>query len=193
MNNYVMEGGTNFQNLLMEAICAPDNSNQKLCLISNEPLHLQHVTLRCKHSFNYNPLFKEIMKQKKTTNILETQKLKQNQLKCPYCRLIQNSILPYNEKLRKKVVGVNWPPSISMPANICSAILKSGKRAGSSCGRPCFDKYCSIHKKYTLTNEPPAAKCSQILKSGKRKGQQCKNKAKTHGFCGIHIPKTINV
>ena len=73
------------------------------------------------------------------------------------------------------------------------AILKSGKRAGSSCGRPCFDKYCSIHKKYTLTNEPPAAKCSQILKSGKRKGQQCKNKAKTHGFCGIHIPKTINV
>lgn len=191
--NYVMEGNTNFQNLLMEAICAPDDGNNKLCLISNQELEKQHITLQCKHTFNYIPLFKEIVKQKKTHNILEVQKLKQHQLKCPYCRRVQNNILPYNEKLRKKVVGVNWPPSISMLANLCSAILKSGKRSGSSCGRACFAKYCAIHKRYTLINKPATPICSQTLKSGKRKGMQCKNKAKKNGFCGIHLPKIINV
>jgi len=191
--NYILEGDTNFQNLLMEAICTPDTNTKKLCLISNEELEEEYVTLRCKHTFNYIPLFKEIVKQKKNTNILETQKLKQHQLKCPYCRLVQNQVLPYNEKLRKKVTGVNWPPSISMLANTCSAILKSGKRAGNSCARACFGKYCSMHKRYTLTNQPAAAKCSQILKSGKRKGLQCRNKAKKEGFCGIHAPKNINV
>lgn len=191
--NYVMEGDTNFQNLLMEAICAPDKCDKKLCLISNQELEKQHITLQCKHSFNYLPLFKEIVKQKKMNNVLEIQKLKQHQLKCPYCRIVQNRILPYNEKLRKKVTGVNWPPSISMLANICSAILKSGKRAGSSCGRSCFAKYCATHKKYTLFNKPAIPTCSQTLKSGKRKGLQCKNKRKKDGFCGIHIPKIINV
>ena len=63
--NYVMEGNTNFQNLLMEAICAPDDENNKLCLISNQELEKQHIILQCKHTFNYIPLFKEIVKQKK--------------------------------------------------------------------------------------------------------------------------------
>jgi len=191
--NYILEGETNFQDMLMEAICTPDIKTKKLCLISNEELEEQHVTLQCKHAFNYIPLFKEIVKQKKITNMLEVQKLKPNQLKCPYCRIVQNKVLPYNEKLRKKVIGVNWPPSISMLSNTCSAILKTGKRAGNSCGRACFNKYCSMHKKYSLINKPTKELCTQILKSGKRKGHQCRNKAKKDGFCGIHAPKNNNV
>jgi len=187
--NYILEGGGDFQNLLMEAICMPDSDSKKTCLISNEDLKPYHVTLRCKHSFNYIPLFKEIVKQKKMPNILETQKLKPHQIKCPYCREVQNSILPYNDKIRKKVRGVNWPPSLSMPANTCSAILKTGKRAGSSCARPCFGKYCYMHKKYSLANKISIPKCLKILKSGKRKGLQCNNKAKIEGFCGIHCSK----
>ena len=82
-----------------------------------------------------------------------------------------------------------------MPANICSAILKSGKRAGSSCGTTLFCiNIVLLIKEYTLTNKPVRSKMlTDSLRAAIRKGQQCNNKAKTHGFCGIHIPKIINV
>ena len=63
-SNYVLEGGNNFNNELMRALCEKDNNNKKLCLISNQPLMDDSIKLKCNHTFNYQPLFMEILKQK---------------------------------------------------------------------------------------------------------------------------------
>ena len=40
-----------------------DDTN--LCLISQQPLEEQHVTLVCGHKFNYDPFFKDVYNHKK--------------------------------------------------------------------------------------------------------------------------------
>ena len=105
--NYLLEGGGNFHSELLEAICN-DVSNQplKVCLITAMPLEKNYITLNCGHDFNYKSILGEITKQKKSISMLETQKLDKYQLKCPYCRRIQNGILPFNKSFTK-IKGVN--------------------------------------------------------------------------------------
>lgn len=67
-----------------------------ICLITKEKLQPNHITLSCKHKFNYVPLYNEVVGQKnKQNNMYEITKLSSNQLKCPYCRAITNKLLPH--------------------------------------------------------------------------------------------------
>jgi hypothetical protein len=43
------------------------SSNEKRCLLTDETLHPDAVTLKCGHSFNYIPLYKEVLFQKCST------------------------------------------------------------------------------------------------------------------------------
>lgn len=134
---YEIEGDVDFFKELKNIITKPSNMNTPLltlniedkpvekCLISDEVLRKDHITLKCGHKFNYVPLFKEVVFQKcsmlpknvsaklvtmyvKNTpqsNIstvmynssynLETTKVSYNEIKCPYCRSITSHILPY--------------------------------------------------------------------------------------------------
>jgi hypothetical protein len=86
-----------------------DNSN--VCLISNLPLKDYYIKLNCGHKFNYEPLYKDILNHKKKFNYLEQNKnkLALHQIRCPYCRNIQNELLPYYEHSGlPKVNGVNY-------------------------------------------------------------------------------------
>lgn len=96
----------NFSTKLFNEMLAKDSpqndlNQDNLCLITGEPLSDNHIILPCQHKFNYIPLYNEIKKQKicflpnkKSHSYLETQKLRQNQIKCPYCRTIVDGILP---------------------------------------------------------------------------------------------------
>ena len=90
-----MQNNLNFNDLLMLELDKPDE-DENVCLITNEKLKDNHIEFICKHKFNYNPIFNEICKQKmnfikkKQHNYLEVQKLTKYQMKCPYCRKIQN-------------------------------------------------------------------------------------------------------
>ena len=64
------------------------------CLITNEKLKEGYVTMLCNHSFNYIPLFNDLVHHKKTL-YLETQMLKTNEIRCPYCRTKQSVLLQY--------------------------------------------------------------------------------------------------
>ena len=134
---YNIEGGINFYETLYKMldeneIIEDDTKNQNLCLISNEPLIENYVTMECKHKFNYLPLFNDIKNHKKKFNSLETNFLKNNQIRCPYCRNKQNILLPYYEHMgtNMKVVGVNIMPE---------------PPPGYQTGICCFDEsnYCS--------------------------------------------------
>jgi hypothetical protein len=81
------------------------------CLISNLPLINNFVKLKCGHKFNYAPLYKDIFNHKKKFNNMEQiqTKLKQNQIRCPYCRNVQDELLPYYENFGyPKEHGINF-------------------------------------------------------------------------------------
>ena len=89
-----------------------DNDNEtELCQITGLPLESKCVTLECNHKFNYEPLYNEICKQKYVFNSYlwvhlsyKEKYLIKNKgvdyfIRCPYCRNIQLSVLPYYEEL----------------------------------------------------------------------------------------------
>uniref|UniRef100_A0A6C0KXK0 RING-type domain-containing protein n=1 Tax=viral metagenome TaxID=1070528 RepID=A0A6C0KXK0_9ZZZZ len=114
MTNYNIEGGINFYETLFKMLDDDEKNetSQNLCLITNEPLTENYVTLECNHKFNYLPLFNDVKNHKKNFNKLETYALRQNEIRCPYCRNTQTKLLPCYEGINTsmKVIGVNVMP-----------------------------------------------------------------------------------
>lgn len=89
-----------------------DNDNyDNLCLITNNTLTENFVKLDCGHSFNYLPLYKDIVNHKNKFNSMEIKDsiLKIGQIRCPYCRTIHNKLIPYIEiEGVEKKHGINF-------------------------------------------------------------------------------------
>jgi hypothetical protein len=111
MSKYIIEGNINFYDELYKSLDdkseTTTESDNQLCLITNTPLIENYVTLECKHKFNYDAIFNDILCHKTKYNSMERNLIKQQELRCPYCRNIQKSLLPYVEGY-KKVHGVNY-------------------------------------------------------------------------------------
>uniref|UniRef100_A0A6C0ET13 Uncharacterized protein n=1 Tax=viral metagenome TaxID=1070528 RepID=A0A6C0ET13_9ZZZZ len=116
MKKYNIEGNIDFYSELYKSLDT-EESNQKTdednnkCLITNEQLQDKYVEMLCGHKFNYLPLYKDLINHKRKFNNLESSSstLKQNEIRCPYCRKKQAYLLPYYEELGvEKVKGVNF-------------------------------------------------------------------------------------
>ena len=148
--SYKIEDDLEFYNMLYSELKKDQVSNTEIkrCLISKQPLDDTKIKLMCGHEFNYNPLYREIKKQKTHHNHLSIVRLKKNQLQCPYCRNIQDKVLPYKPyEGVTKCYGVNSPPSYEMLMDKCQYIFKSGKRKNQACSKQCNGKYCNGHLK----------------------------------------------
>ena len=127
-------------------------SNEK-CLISDELLQNNYITLECKHKFNYLELYNEIVEQK-TKKILDNSKLKLNEIKCPYCRAITKNILPYFRYYDTKIIkGVNHPPDLSLKLNECQYIEKNSELCRKNACTTKFGVLCNNHVKYNIQEE----------------------------------------
>ena len=94
---YTKSNSTLFKELLeIESDEEYDSNEIKVCLITMLPLDNNYITLECGHTFNYDPLFKDVYNHKKLFTRLESTKLKPQELRCPYCRNIQSKLLPVN-------------------------------------------------------------------------------------------------
>ena len=115
MKKYIVEGGIDFFAELYKSLDDDENNNKteednNKCLITNKPLTDKFVELSCGHKFNYLPLYNDVLNHKKKFNSMEGSetRLKQNEMRCPYCRKKSTSLLPYYEDLNlPKVCGVN--------------------------------------------------------------------------------------
>lgn len=111
MNKYCIEGNINFYEKLNEYMLDDDSEleDEQLCMISNTPLNEPYIKMTCGHCFNYEPLYKDLI-HVKSFNHMEVLKLKANQIRCPYCRKIENHVLPYMKEYRKciKRDSINW-------------------------------------------------------------------------------------
>ena len=179
MKFYKIEGDIDFYNELKNE---DDLSleKEKVCLISNTPLDYNtFVTLECGHSFNYKPLFFDIMNHKKKFNSMEKIMLRSLEIRCPYCRNIQKSLLPYYENMGiEKVHGVNYFDTKSAnnyAKSIYGECCYTGEeKCKSNLVNVLGDKtYCTYHKFLVLQEE---AKKNKL--EAKKKEKEAKEEAK---------------
>jgi hypothetical protein len=115
MPKYIIEGGIDFFSELYKSLDDDESifkteQDNNLCLITNQALTTNYVTMNCGHKFNYIPLFKDIDNHKKNFNNMESSsgRLGKNEIRCPYCRKKQTDLLPYYENFGiPKVPGIN--------------------------------------------------------------------------------------
>ena len=157
-----------------------DLDESEICLISHEKKNDTYLKLECGHGFNFTHLFEEIKNQKnysKYNNYI----LKTNQIKCPYCRNIQNSILPRREGY-PLIYGINSPMKYIMYTNKCSHIFKKGVKKGQICNSGCEGLYCIKHQKINVIENT----CKYVFKRGVKKGELCNNICSSI-YCKSHI------
>lgn len=166
----------NIENVILENSI---NTEDNLCLISNLPLEDNHVELKCGHKFNYDPIYKDIYNHKHKYNSMErsNNKPRMNQLRCPYCRNIQNELLPYYDNLDyPKSLGVNYYDDSKFtecnytihPDHQCQYLISTVDSSGNNVTNQCkhfgyvhpvlktkyndVSKYCYSHKTEVVKN-----------------------------------------
>jgi hypothetical protein len=191
------------------------------CLLTKEALNDIHVTLNCGHKFNYIPLYKEVVIQKTSAGIMKSNEfynngfynsctLRLNEMKCPYCRRVQDKLLPFlNYDNVKRLRGVNGPESLCMKVRMCDHIETANKRKKKNSKKEISDScecnaihlvngvhYCKKHyeeQQQQMQNDSASVViltivvsedvCGVIVKSGKNKGLPCTNSSS----CRIHV------
>ena len=171
-----------FFTLLNETSTLEDSTieSNSYCYITGEKLNDSSVTLDCNHTFNYLPLFQDIFKQKHSIRNKMNYLTKWN-IECPYCRVVQNKLIPYKKMPGvRRIRGVNSPKEWCMKKNKCLV-----------CNEPCDSKFCNkAHD--TLYN-----KCQCMVKGNKNKNiesHRCHNRGiyvvkegeEEIKICGVH-------
>lgn len=159
------------------------NDDNGVCPISKQPI-INKITLKCGHSFEYQNLFNELIKNGNNTKYH----------KCPYCRNVTNGFIPYYdiESMHNFYKLKNRLNNFNNNYLQCQHVFKSGKNKGMNCTK-CSHKfshgnYCFLHKKIKKIKEPQnkvkQPQCSHILKNG----NQCKKSCSKDNekFCYIH-------
>jgi len=147
--NYKIEDNIDFYSELNKVDDSGNSGNSGICMLTHQPLSENYITLPCKHTFNYIPLYHEVST-KFIHNHYDSNKLHNNEIKCPYCRTKYDTLLPYvdYDGIEKKH-GVNWPEKDSMKHMECSWLYKSGKNKGEPCRKNAYQKgtkvYCYLH------------------------------------------------
>lgn len=175
-----------FNQMLADSDDEDSDENNNICLISHENLNENHVVLLCNHKFNYKYIYDEVYSQKYVINHNEIQKLSKFQFKCPYCRRIQNGVLPSHPDFGD-TYGINCPQHMVIKTNNCCYKFASGKRKGMPCSKKCHKQYCNHHQKIMdnkKLKDDAKVKCCAITK----KGHKCKRYAKSLDgkFCLQH-------
>lgn len=142
------------------------------CLLTKEPLDNIHIKLECGHKFNYIPLYREVVMQKTTgmssTGYYYSHSLKRNEIKCPYCRTVQDKLLPYLEYDGvNKTTGVNQPKTLSMSVQTCSHIeykkgkKQSSKQSSTTCCKEQSSTCCKEQSSTTCCKEQSSTCCKE--------------------------------
>ncbi len=193
MTNYIIEGNINFYDELYKSLDDEDDANNtNLCQITGMPLTNNSVTLECNHKFNYEAIYKEICRQKYVFKTYDTRQLSKPNLKkflnskldyyikCPYCRDIQFTILPYYKELGlEQKYGIN---SLDKQHSYNPIYNNSNLYSDTGC--------CVVYGLLFENNKPP---CNIVYPGGTK----CNNKYTTFlpgtevSYCFNHYKKGL--
>ena len=193
MVKYIIEGGLDFYEELYKSLDDSDqdqdnDTSDNLCQITGQPLTDRFITMECNHKFNYSALYTEIHKQKfvfqtyKFSSLTDSDQIKFKDaktdyfIKCPYCRSIQFTLLPYyDDMLLDKRYGIN---SLIKTNNDSQFIIN-----------PNISNYSFVSYGYTFTN----GSCCKVMGNVDGKDITCTSKMSSHvtemnkSFCYQHI------
>ena len=195
MVKYTIEGGINFYEELYKSFDEPDitaEETDNLCQITGLPLVERFITLECNHKFNYSALYKEIYKQKFIFNTYTCSTLTDSEqikfkdakkdyfIKCPYCRNIQFTLLPYYYDMEhEKRYGIN---SLEMTQSDSNYLIK-----------PKHNNYSFMSYGYTFSS----GTCCKVLGTVDGKDIYCSAKMSSpvvemnKSFCYQHIRAAV--
>jgi hypothetical protein len=195
MVKYIIEGGINFYEELYKSFDEPDTTAEEtnnLCQITGIPLVERFITLECNHKFNYSALYKEIHKQKFIFNTYTSSTLTDSEqvkfkdakkdyfIKCPYCRNIQFTLLPYYDDMEhEKRYGIN---SLEMTQSDSNYLIKLKN-----------NNYSFTSYGYTFSN----GTCCKVLGNVDGKDIYCSSKMSSSvvemnkSFCYQHIRASV--
>ena len=140
------------------------------CLISKEPIR-NEICLPCNHSYDYEYLYEEIKQQKNRHK---------NYFKCPYCRTIYYSCIPYYEiENIEKIKNINL-------GNILHIFDCSNNNCKFPANKFKNGNYCWKHYGKSIV---VVETCKGICLNG----NACKNKRKFEDYCNIHKNKYKNI
>ena len=137
------------------------------------PLTENFIKMECGHKFNYIPLYYDILNHKKKFNNMENKMLKNIEIRCPYCRKVQQKLLPYHQYPGvKEVHGVNYfdPNIVLKPQCACCTNNNNMKFIVGTCeyemeeeGEECPNtsvllleqnkKYYCLYHKYKMSSD----------------------------------------
>lgn len=208
---YVAENNMDFYKLLSD-IENDDEKEDELCMITKNNLTDTHIVLDCNHKFNYLPLLKDMytrMYLSHEVKCLRGFPLNVNKIECPYCRRINNRILPFlKEEYDVKIYGLNSLVKDDVIQEINIPFYDIYKCSVEDCHKYCYAGYLLPFCMYHLSNKKLIKKhkeerkqqfllennmlCNVILKSGMRKGEKCKKQCEIGGICKRHKGNIIN-
>ena len=141
---------------LLEKEMSSSNNYSNMCLISKELLNDTQICLPCKHKYNYYPIYREVINQKKTSRI------KSPKIQCPYCRTVHKYVLPYiNMPEVEYIKWVNCPAKYQLLPNKCSYIFKSN--SSKVCNKLCMNSMCQYHIKISSNSNISEEAMSSVL------------------------------
>jgi hypothetical protein len=133
-----------FAEMLKEEMNATNNYSN-ICLISGDALNDTQVCLPCNHKYNYYPIYREVINQRKTC------RLKRPKIQCPYCRTKHQYVLPYiSMEGVEKICWVNGPKKYQLLPNKCVYVFKSN--TSKRCNKPCMNSMCQYHTKISANS-----------------------------------------
>jgi hypothetical protein len=187
---YKIEGDIDFYKLLQEDDEVDYNDTNK-CLITHEALNETAVTLECNHSFNYLPLYKYVINSKILFNNMERKSLKVFQIKCPFCRNVQNTLLPLppigvDAKVVHGVNCIEFSPIMSGKCNYPDACCKSTSvyLAYRDNNTYCFTHRMVMKNKWEKEDKQKY-RCAYVYVRGALKGTPCGGVIKKNVSCGL--------
>lgn len=130
--NFVFEDDFDFKKELQNNL----ESTSSTCLITGNPI-VDECKLKCNHSYNYDSLLTEVYNQKINPKFKNDVHLKDNEVKCPYCRKIQQGLLPERQKIfRVTTINKDYElDPIIVPTVECLQNFEQGKCALPSCNK----------------------------------------------------------
>jgi hypothetical protein len=186
--NYKIEDNIDFYKLLKEETNVDYNDSNK-CLITHEPLDKTAITLECNHSFNYLPLYKYVLNSKTIFNNMEKNRIKVYQIKCPFCRNVQDTLLPQppNGISAKNIHGINCIEYSSIMVGKCEYPNICCKSTSVYLAYHDNKTYCFNHrmlmKKKWEKEEKNKYRCEYLYVRGKLKGTVCGELIKKNISC----------
>lgn len=146
--SYKLEDNIDFYKEINNIDTDSDNDNDdNKCLLSNNKLTKNYITLNCGHKFNYISLINEVCSFKFNSNVYSHKQIKLYDTMCPYCRIYTKGLIPYiHTEYNIKIKYVNSPLKYCFKNKNCFYNNFYNYKCNNNAYDTHYGTYCNKHQ-----------------------------------------------